>query len=563
MLAEVVIDRLSFRFDRPLTYSVPDRLMPRARVGSIVRVPLRSTRVRGWIVGVHEGQDQATLPIASVSGAASLFDQHLLQRMHEMARRYVAPLPSLLRLLTPPRMGRGRSGAESGPKVGPEAGEARPDSHRLHESRRVVWRPALTSDVADEYAGMVEEVLARGPGAMVLVPEVREGSRVLDYLVSKFPGEAAVVHSGQDPADRSKALWAVALGEKRLVLGSRAAVFSPGFNLGLIIVHNEHDRSFKEQRAPYYDAREVALARSDDADVFLVSETPSLATLQRANSEWTIKEADRTRERASWPAVELIEPPKTGMSRRAVAAIIEARRRGERALVLLPRARSNPSGPGPDRILEFISRVVPEARVSRADRAALESLGAAGSLPDVLESDVVVATEAALAEVERPAISTAIALDADVLLHRPVGRAAEDGLHTLWALAALAGRMPQATKGTRGRVLVETRSPAHHVLQALTRGDYHYFAQRELDQRRASNSPPFTHLVVLRASRFVPETLTALGELAGTELLGPVEGVRGMEVLLKVDSLEPILDPLRDIVSSVPGILVEVDPRDW
>jgi primosomal protein N' (replication factor Y) len=280
---------------------------------------------------------------------------------------------------------------------------------------------------------------------------------------------------------------------------------------------------------------------------------------------------DRPAERAVWPAVELLEPPRTGVPRRAVAAIIEARRRGERTLVLLPRAQATRAGPGPEQVARFIERVVPGARVTRADRPGLGPQ--AGSLAAALDADVVVATEAALAEVERPRISTAVALGVDALLLRPAGRAVEEAFGALWTLGSLVAGGPGGAaradgRAARGRLLLETATPDHHVIQALTRGDYHYFAARELAARRETGSPPFRRLV--RVSSPVPpdaDLMAALGALPGTVALGPVPAggaTAGMEVRLKVEELEAVVGPLRRLVSaSKKRLLVEVDARDW
>ena len=115
-------------------------------------------------------------------------------------------------------------------------------------------------------------------------------------------------------------------------------------------------------------------------------------------------------------------------------------------------------------------------------------------------------------------------------------------------------------------MLLETDTPGHHVVQAVVRGDYHFFARHELEARRASEVPPFSTLIRVRAVRHEigNEVLDRLAELPGTELLGPVEGRLGAEVLLKVGDREPVLDPLRGIVASAgERLLVEMDPREW
>ncbi|HEX2053563.1 MAG TPA: hypothetical protein VHJ78_07570, partial [Actinomycetota bacterium] len=330
MLAGVIVDLEVWGLNKELTYSVPPALEDRVRVGSIVRVPLRNRRVRGWVVSVDAVTEvpESVVPIAAVSGRGPVFDAPLLQMCHRLSRRYVAPLSSFLSLFTPVRLGR------KGP-LWPE----RPAPVHEAPSERVLWRLRPGEDPLPRYAELVAAELEAGRGAIVAVPEVREGSRILGALAERFPDQAAVVHSGVDPADRSRALWEVAAGRRRLVLGGRAALFAPGFDLGAILLHQEHDISYKEQQAPYYDARVVAEARAavTGARLVFVSPTPSLNLDYWAPSKagWVIEEADRLAERAAWPAVEVVKPPRRGLPQRAIACILDARRRGERSLILL------------------------------------------------------------------------------------------------------------------------------------------------------------------------------------------------------------------------------------
>ena len=206
-------------------------------------------------------------------------------------------------------------------------------------------------------------------------------------------------------------------------------------------------------------------------------------------------------------------------------------------------------------VARFVERVVPDARVERADRPGLEGR----SLSHVLQADVVVATEAALAEIDRPRISTAVALSVDSFLHRPSHTAGEEAFQILWSLSGLVAGPRRA-----GRVIVETSTPDNHVIQAVVRGNYNYFAEHELKEREATESPPFRSLVRLRSSRFSEQLLSEIGSLPETDLLGPADGARGSELLLKVRDLEAILDPLRRmVIDAQQRTSVEVDPRDF
>lgn len=548
MLANVIVDRAVWALDKELTYAVPPPLAERARVGSVVRVALRGRRVRGWVVQLGETDriPEGIMPIAALSGRGPVFDAALLKMARVLARSYVQPLSSFLSLFTPERLGRPVTPREAPSWIKPAGGKE-------------FLRLAPWEDPLERYTERIQSELGAGRGAIVAVPEVREGSRVLERLAERFPDQAAVVHSGVGPADRSRALWEVAEGRRRLVLGGRGAVFAPAFPAGLIVLHQEHDPSFKHQQAPYYDARVAAVerARATGAGVLFSSQAPS-PNPEYWSGDWKMTEPDRRDERAAWPAVEIIDPNRRGLPERVIALLLEAFRMGRRSIVLLPRTEATPTGPGPEEVAARVAKVVPAAKITRADRP---GLGDPGALRAALHGDVVIASEAALTEVERPAVGLVIALDVDVYLGRPKGRAAEDAFVSLWTLAGLV-----AGGDSNGRVAIETRMPEHHAVQAVVRGDYRFFLRKELEARREAGAPPFLTLVRLQTPRPVTGGLIEqLESLPGTRVLGPAEGGRlGAELLLKVEDLETILDPLGTMVSAASRrILVEVDPKDW
>ena len=563
MLAKVIVDLAVWGLNRELTYAVPEKLEAAISVGSVVRVPLRNRRVRGWVVGLEtQAQDDSDLaelvPLAALSGRGPVFDDLLLGVATKLARRYVHPLSSFLTLFTPPRLGR-----PTGRK--PVRAPFRDDSSVVPTQAvsRTLLRLGPTDDPVKRYGDEIDERLDKGMGTIVVVPEVREGSSVLGRLAARFPADAALVHSGLEPSERAKALWSLAEGTRRVALGGRAAIFAPPFPVGLIVVHGEHDASLKEQRSPYYDARVVAQLRADamDSSLLFASRTPSLSLRPSSASrgDWSVEEPLRAEERHAWPVVELVHPARRRIPQRVIAAIVQARARGRRIIVLVPRVSLTPSGPGPAELEALLGRIVPGARITRADRPGLGAQP--GALEEALTGDIVIATEAALAEVERPQIGTAIALGVDSLLRRPRGRAAEETVQALWALAVLA-----AGQNPKGRLIIETSNPDHHVIQAVVRGDHRYFAARELQARQEAGVPPFKSLVRIQVNgRPSEELVEGMGLLPGTTVLGPSPGGRlGWHLLLKVDELEAMLDPLNDIVATSPQrALVEVDVKDW
>lgn len=570
MIADVVLDSPITRLDHPFSYRVPEKIEPFAQVGVVVRVPLRGRKVRGWIVARRPGDVDDLSDIAAVSGQASLFDQALLTTARAVARRYVQPVASVLSLMTPARMGGRRL-----PEISATGDETK-EAIDLGASRKTLWMLGPLEDPVARYVEMIEGVLAKGLGTIVMVPEVKEGSRVLDRLASRFVDDVALVHSGVDEPERSKHLWEVARGQRRVVLGGRAAVFAPAFECGLVIVHNEHDRSLKEQRSPYYDARMVAeiRARETGADLLMASPSPSIGWSSRGG-EWEWVSPDRSVERRGWPMVEIVEPAAGGrLPRRVIAAIIETRSQSKKVVVLSPRVGGVSAGTGVREVASYLQRVVPSASISMIARpiGAEEPSGGKdeAELMRGLESDVIVATTAVLADVDRPPIGCGVVLGFDAVLARPYGRAVEDATQELWELARwVGGSYPE-----RGRVVLETRNSDHHAVQGLVRGDYQFFATRELERRKAEESPPFVTLIRLRGP-IDDDTTAKLRALPGTQVLGPApdpdagrlpasrKGHR-LTALLKVADIEAVLDPLREALWSADiGILVEVDPKEW
>lgn len=543
-----MVDLDLWSLDRPLTYAVPEKLADRIALGSIVRVPLRQRRVRGWVVGIGTADTSELKPVAAVSGRGPVFDDAGLAAARALSQRYIHPLSQMLSLMTPLRLG--RAGVPFDRSVAaPHAGG---------ESWVSVLQIPPSVSTVGRYAQMIDDARSKGWSAVVVVPEVREGSQIVSELSRRFDGQSAIVHSAVDPADRSKALWDLASGKRAVALGGRAAVWAPLSGPMLVIVHAEHDRSLKEQRSPYYDARRVAIERVRTAggQVVLASKTPSVATVGEAQgSGWTMAPARREDVRNVWPVVEIVEPPRTGIPRRAIAAIIEARRAEGRSLILLPRTRSTKAGPGPEQVVRMVGRIVPGASISRADRP---SLGQdPGALARALEADVVVGTFAALADVERPDFASCIVLGVDSFMQMPSGRAVEDAFASIFEAATWVA--------PKGRLILETREPEHRLVQGVVRGDPMWFARQELAERRAAGSPPFATLVRVTLTAGEDEGLSAsLSAIPGCMAMGPVPAEHGAEFMLFMGQRKPGLDALGTIVRQSPArVLVEVDPRDW
>lgn len=198
------------------------------------------------------------------------------------------------------------------------------------------------------YFAAMQRALDAGKSALLLVPEIGLTPAMTGQMVAAFGGEVALLHSQLTPDERAEQWHRIRRGEARIVVGTRSAVFAPMVNLGLIVVDEEHDSSYKQEETPRYHGRDVAVMRAkfNDAVVVLGSATPSLESWANAEKgryvrvEMRQRVADRP-----LPAVELVdmrtEFKETGQeqifSRRLIEETQATLDRGEQAIILLNR----------------------------------------------------------------------------------------------------------------------------------------------------------------------------------------------------------------------------------
>jgi primosomal protein N' (replication factor Y) (superfamily II helicase) len=198
------------------------------------------------------------------------------------------------------------------------------------------------------YLEAVRRALAAGQGAIVLVPEIGLTPQTVSRFRGAFGDEIAVLHSGLSDGERADAWRLLRRGERRVAVGARSAVFAPVANLGLIVIDEEHEASYKNGETPRYHTREVAAvrARLEGARLVLGSATPSLETMVRAESKLELLRLPERIGSRPLPPVEIVDlrvSPKvagTGAVAWSVAldsAIVATLARREQALLLLNR----------------------------------------------------------------------------------------------------------------------------------------------------------------------------------------------------------------------------------
>ena len=204
------------------------------------------------------------------------------------------------------------------------------------------------SGKTEVYLRAVAEALRHGKTAIVLVPEIALTLWVGRIFRASFGEQVAVLHSALPDAERSREWWRVRRGEAKIIVGTRSAVFAPAANLGLIIVDEEHEASYKQEESPRYHARDTAVMRAklENAAVLLGSATPSLESYQHAKEgKYTLLRLDSrvaNREMAHVEVVDMRQEFKkthraTAISSRLREAIAERLVTGAQSLILINR----------------------------------------------------------------------------------------------------------------------------------------------------------------------------------------------------------------------------------
>jgi len=410
------------------------------------------------------------------------------------------------------------------------------------------------------YLRLIAEVLARGAQALVLVPEISLTPQLEARFRRAFPEAPLVVmHSGLEESVRTAAWVAAARGEAAIVLGTRLAALAPMPRLGLVVVDEEHDTSFKQQEGLRYSGRDAAVyrARLAECPVVLGTATPALET-------WFNSEAGRYR-RISLPAraapgallprVQMLdlaaEPLEHGVAQRLLAAIEARLARGEQSLVFINRRGYAPVlacpacgwaagcgrctahlvlhatdrrlhchhcgaeevvpracpvcgnvdlralGRGTQRVEETLAARFPRARIARIDR---DTARRRETLTRTLEAIAQGAADILVGTQLLAKGHDFPGLTLVGVLNADTALLSTDyrAAERLFAtLSQVAGRAGRRERP--GEVLVQTRYPQHALFDALARHDYAGFAAAQLDERRQAGFPPFVSEAVLRA----------------------------------------------------------------
>jgi primosomal protein N' (replication factor Y) len=411
------------------------------------------------------------------------------------------------------------------------------------------------SGKTEVYMQAIARVLQMEKDAIVLVPEISLTPQLVKRFRDRFGDHIAVLHSHLTLKQRNIEWERIAMGRAKIVVGARSALFAPVGDLGIIVIDEEYENSYKQDKNPRYHVREVAfyLAKQHNAVVILGSATPSIETYFAAE-QGEIKKlvlSKRIDDR-KLPPVEVIDmrhEKRFILSQKLRDELKETISRGEQAILFINRRgyftfvmckecgftlqcpacsislsyhsgdrrlRCNrcdysmeaPSlcpqcnssaityfGTGTQRIEKEVADTIPGVRIIRYDRDSVSKRGSHEVLFSAFaerKADVLIGTQMVAKGLDIASVTLVGVVSADTALRLPDFRAAERTFQLLTQVAGRAGR-----HHLPGKVIIQTYDPENYAIQTATRHDYDDFYNEEIKRRRELNYPPYSKLISL------------------------------------------------------------------
>ncbi len=456
------------------------------------------------------------------------------------------------------------------------------------------FRPFLLHGVTGSgkteiYLNLIGNALKAGRSALTLVPEIALTPQLAARFHARFPGRVAVLHSGLTQRERRDSWALIRAGKLDIVVGARSALFSPLSNVGVIVIDEEHDGSFKQQKGLRYHARDLALVkgRQEKATVVLGSATPSMESYANAiGGKYKLLELPNRATSRPLPRVEVLDlrrydAVQGALTAPLIKALKETLEAKQQAIIFLNRrgfapylicngcgsavscpncsvsltwhkARNmatchycghsvitpkkcpdcktpepRPVGLGTEKLTQLLRELFAGSRVARLDRDS-SSFGRMTQVLDAFRQrkvDILVGTQMVTKGHDFPGVTLVGVVLADHGLNFPDFRAAERTFQLLCQVAGRAGRGDEP-----GRVVIQTYNPNHHSIVCAQTHDFPGFYKQEFCLRQRLGYPPAGRLVALNFSGTDPKRVA---EAAGKTALHAKSGWsgQGIEVL--------------------------------
>lgn len=363
--AEVAV---SLPMDRLFSYRIPPGLAGEVAVGKRVFVPFQNRSAIGYVVGLKDRVD--FLEVKDIEGVVDkepLLNGEMLGLTEWIKDTYFCSWGEAIEAVIPAGIKKGKTElgtrikeshikfsdfARTAPhKLMPEqekALKAISESIDKKEFRAFLLHGITASGKTEVYLQAIDLVLKKGRGAIMLVPEIALTPQTVERFVSRFGEHVAVIHSKLTPAKRFIEWKRIKEGKARIVVGARSAIFSPVKDLGLIIIDEEHETTYKQDDVPRYHARDVAeeRARINKCPLILGSATPSLESYYKAKKgDYKLIKLTKRIEERLLPKVKIVDMRMELATRKKIAifsrmlldAIDRTVKNGKQAIIFLNR----------------------------------------------------------------------------------------------------------------------------------------------------------------------------------------------------------------------------------
>lgn len=548
--------------------------------GDCVEIELKKAKTWGIIESfadeppenIDEGKVKPIL--GKICSSPVFADERETSFLKWVADYYVYPFPKLARQIFVPLIGSDNA----------LIGETAPEKHlgslcraeklpeaQLNASQRKIvdsvlsrwekrdFKPVLLYGVtgsgkSEIFAELCRDVIKKGKQILYLVPEIGLTTRALQHLIGRIGAPGVILHSSISKKKRFSAIFCAMNKTASIIVGTRSAVLYPFFDIGLIVIDEEHDGSYKNFEPPYYHARDVAVMKAATLNIPIVmgSATPSGDSwLNAVSGKYYLEIIKERANNRPLPTIEtFLYKGDMYLPSTLVDTVSESLRNGEQSLFFLNRRgfatlarcpecnavmkcpncktaliyhkKSNSlkchhcgyamkklvcrdcggelvlEGIGIEKLFEAIGSYFPQFKVLSFDKDSLTTVKLFDkAISDISENkySLIVGTVMISKGHNFPKLRNVVIKFADYLLGFRDARAAEKCFQQVTQVAGRAGRF-----GVEGRVFAETIFPDHYIWNYLKTGDYEGFITEELSWREQLDMPPYTRMIAVRIS---------------------------------------------------------------
>ncbi|MCW5589329.1 MAG: primosomal protein N' [Legionellales bacterium] len=548
-------------------------------IGARVLVPFGARQMVGIVIAVDTHTELALKqlkPIIRILDETPLIDETLLKLCHWASDYYHHPLGDVLSSALPKLLREGREANLSSTNKITSKKKMNDDDKPsiILNSEQIAAVEKITAQLdhfatflldgvtgsgkTEIYLQIIEKVLQHHKQILVLVPEIALTPQTMIRFTHRFGDQVTVLHSGLTDKTRMQIWLKIRDATIPIVIGTRSAIFTPCRQLGLIILDEEHDLSFKQQEGFRYSARDLAIVRAKQCaiPIILGSATPSLESYLNAKQRrYHYLQLTERAGNAMLPKINIIDLRSQELKANLTPTVIEGihqtlekkqqvllflNRRGYAPLVMChqcgwmadckncdahltwhaaekklfchhcganqnlfkhcPQCQAQTLftvGIGTEKLVEQLTQLFPDKTIVRIDRDTTRKKGELEKLLTQIQNnqaEIIVGTQMIAKGHHFPKVTMVVIVDADSGLLSADFRASERMGQLLMQVSGRAGREDQF-----GQVYIQTHQPQHQLLQCLIKHDYHQFLTVLTQERRIAQLPPFSYLALVRS----------------------------------------------------------------